>query len=286
MDGGNEAGASTIFGLAPPLAWLVMFLLAPLTLVVAVSFMTPVLSGYEPVLTLINYIDVFASRTYLDTVTVTVANAATVTVLALVIAYPVAYFLTFHIDRLALKVALFVIALAPFWVSFLIRVIAWLPLLGREGVINQALLGMGVVAAPVEILLFSNFAVLLTMLQLYVLFMVAPIFFSLSAIDRQLFEAARDLGAGPVEIFRRIVWPLSLPGVITGCIFVFVLAMGDFATTRLIGGGNVSSIGLLIQNLVTYLQFPLAAAVASLLVAALVAGMWALLRARNIMEQI
>lgn len=277
-------GGRTSWLILPPLAWLALFLVAPLVIIVVVSFFMPTLSGFEVAFTLENYQAIFQSRTYLETIGVTFLNALVTVVLSLVLGYPIAYFLTFYVRSLAVKIALFIIALAPFWVSFLIRVIAWIPMLGREGLLNMILLKLGIVAEPLEILLFSNFAVLVAMLQLYILFMIAPIFYVLSSIDRDLFEAARDLGASPFQVFRDVVWPLSVPGVVIGVVFVFVLTMGDFATVRLIGGGNVSSIGLLIQNLVNYIQFPSAAAVACILVLSLIAGIWLLLRTRNIVD--
>jgi putative spermidine/putrescine transport system permease protein len=157
-------------------------------------------------------------------------------------------------------------------------------MMGREGLLNTALLNLGITSQPLDFLLFSDFAVRVAMIQLYLLFMVSPIFFSLSTIEPAILEAARDSGAGWWAILTEILLPLARPGIVIGAVFVFVLSMGEFATVRLIGGGKTSSVGLGIQNFVTYIQFPQAAAAASILVLVTVAGVAVLFRYGRVAE--
>ena len=269
-----------------PVLWLGIFLVLPVLITLLVSFLKQSMGRFDTTFTLENYLELFTSITYLQIIWVTFKNAAMVTLLSLIFGYPVAYYLTFCVQRLEAKIILFIIALTPFWTSYLIRAVAWMPLLGRNGLINSALLQIGLISQPLDILLFSNFAVVLVMVQLYILFMISPIFFSLSNIKQSLIEAARDLGATPFQIFRWVIWPLSVPGVAIGTVFVFVLSMGEFATVRLIGGGNASSLGLTIQNFVSYIQFPSASAVASVLVTILVVSVWFLFKLGQVREEL
>jgi putative spermidine/putrescine transport system permease protein len=179
---------------------------------------------------------------------------------------------------------LFIIALAPFFTSTLIRVEAWIPTMGATGAINSILQQIGIIHGPISILLFTDFAVAVALVQLLVLFMVTPIFFQLAALDRSAVEAARDLGASGLQVFLHVTLPLTRAGIMIGSVFVFVLAMGDFGTYRLIGGGQVGSIGLNIQNLVSELQYPTAAAQAAVLVVAMVIGVTLLLRFAKLQE--
>ena len=174
--------------------------------------------------------------------------------------------------------------LAPFWTAYLIRVIAWSPVLGQNGAINYLAgkLGFG----AFDFLLYSDFAVNLTLVQLYVLFMVTPVFFQLAAIDASAVEAAKDLGASPFKVFREVILPLSLPGVMIGFIFIFVLVMGDFATVRLIGGSTVNSVGNEVNVYYNNVDLPTAAAGASVLVVAMMVGVVILLQFAKIRDSV
>jgi putative spermidine/putrescine transport system permease protein len=205
---------------------------------------------------------------------------------SLAFGFPVSYFLAISVTSLRYQIALFIIALAPFWTSYLIRAVAWVPMMGRQGALNTILQKLQLIDEPLDILLFSDFAVTLAMLQLYILFMVAPIFFMLAQIDRSSLEAARDLGANSFQTFREVILPQSLPGIVIGSIFVFVLTMGEFGTVRIIGGGQVSSVGTIVSNQVLSVQFPQAAASAVFLVLAMMAGVFLLLRLSNLREEL
>jgi putative spermidine/putrescine transport system permease protein len=159
-------------------------------------------------------------------------------------------------------------------------------MMGRQGALNTILEKMGIIDEPLDILLFSDFAVTLAMLQLYILFMIAPLFFMLAKIDKNSLEAARDLGANSFKTFREVILPQSMPGIVIGSIFVFVLTMGEFATVRIIGGGQVASVGTIVYNQVASVQFPQAATSAVFLVIAMMLGVFVLLRFSNLREDL
>lgn len=263
----------------PGSLWLLLFLVAPVIVVLVVSFFTPSITGFEKHWTTDNYTTIFASSsTYLTTLKTVVRNSAIITVACLVIGYPVAYFLAVKVKKVQYAFALFLIALAPFFTSTLIRVESWIPTMGQHGAVNSILKELGLTQHPVGILLFSHFAVSVALVQLLVLFMVTPIFFQLASLDQSAIEAARDLGASGWKVFLHVTLPLTRAGIMIGSVFVFVLAMGDFGTYRLIGGGKVGSIGVNISNLVSLLQYPQAAAQAAILVIAMIIGVVVLLR--------
>jgi putative spermidine/putrescine transport system permease protein len=279
-----RTGAAWTLLLAAPAAWLLVFLIIPVLVVIVVSFFQPTLSGFVRTFTLENYQLLAGSAVFIRTLGSTVVNALITTVVTFLLGFWVAYYLALVVPDLRRKFALFIIALAPFFTSFLIRAIAWIPMMGREGLLNTALINAGIISQPLDFLLFSDFAVRVAMVQLYLLFMISPIFFSLSTIEPAILEAARDSGAGWWAILREILLPLARPGIVIGAVFVFVLSMGEFATVRLIGGGKTSSVGLAIQNFVTYIQFPQAAAAASILVLVTVLGVIVLFRYGRIAE--
>ena len=242
-----------------------LFLIFPIILIGVVSFWE--FNGYSmtPAFTLDNYIGVFTSDVTLKTYLNTFKFVGLTWLFTLLIGYPVAYFLAFHIPKLRWQVLLFLVCTIPFWTSNIIRMISWLPLLGREGLVNQLLMGSGLVQQPLEFFLYSDFAVVLGMVHLYVIFMIAPIFNSLMRIDRTLVTAAEDMGASGFGVFKEVIFPLSAPGIAIGSIFIVTLVMGEFVTVRLMGGGQAASIGKLIQTQIGSLQYPLAAANAMVL---------------------
>jgi putative spermidine/putrescine transport system permease protein len=276
----------TLLWMLPGAVWLLIFLVAPVIVVLVVSFFTGTITGFKEVFTTSNYSAIFSSSsTYLSTLAGVARNSAIVTAVCLVIGYPVAYFLAVKIKKVQYAFGLFLIALAPFFTSTLIRAEAWIPTMAINGAVNSILKDIGIIKQPLGILLFSNFAVIVALVQLLVLFMVTPIFFQLAALDRSAIEAARDLGASSFRVFTHVTLPLTRAGIMIGCVFVFVLSMGDFATYKLVGGGSVGSIGLNIQNLVSLLNYPQAAAQAAILVVAMVIGVVLLLRFAKLQER-
>ncbi|KJH70816.1 ABC transporter permease [Aliterella atlantica] len=245
---------------APQTLVFLLFLILPIAAIVVVSFWNFNGFAMSPGFTLNNYLGIFTSRVYLATYLNTFKFAAIVWLVCLLISYPVAYFLAFKVKSTQWQTILFLICTVPFLTSNIIRMISWIPFLGREGLINQALMGLRLSDRPVEAFLFSDFSVILAMVHLYALFMVAPIFNSMMRIDRSLVTAAEDLGASPLQIQKQIILPLAAPGIAIGSIFIITLVMGEFATMRIMSGGKSSSVGYLIKNQLDSLQYPLAAA--------------------------
>src|SRR4029077_6731618 len=169
----------------------------------------------------------------------------------------------------------------PFWTSFITRSVAWAyPLMGREGALNRFLTDIGVssIDHPLLDTQFTLLSVRLAMIQLYILFMVTPIFFLLAQVDRHAIEAARDLGGNWFSTFREVILPQTMPGIVIGSIFIFVLTMGEYGTVQVIGQGAQSSVGTYIQNLVLGIQYPQGAAAAVLLVVVLILGVFVITR--------
>ena len=188
--------------------------------------------------------------------------------LTLLIGFTVAYFLAFHIRTQTTQMVLFLVCTIPFWTSNVIRMVSWIPLLGRNGLVNQMLIGGHIVSQPVEWLLYSQFSVALAFVHLFAFFMVAPIFNSMMRIDRRLIEAAYDAGASGWQMLTNVIIPLSKPGVAIGSIFVVTIVMGDFITFGVMGGEQIASAGKAIETRLSALQFPPAAANAVILLGA------------------
>jgi putative spermidine/putrescine transport system permease protein len=242
-----------------------LFLVFPIAMIIMVSFWQ--FNGYAmvPAFTFDNYTNIFSSDVSLKTYLNTFKYVILVWGLTLAIAFPVAYFLAFHIQNQPLQIVLFLICTVPFWTSNIIRMISWIPLLGKQGLVNQLLIGLHLTQQPVEWLLYSDFAIVLGMVHLYTFFMLAPIFNSLMRIDRHLITAAMDMGASGFQVLQEVILPLAAPGIAIGSIFVVTLVMGEFVTVRLMGGGQSASVGKLIQTQIGSLQYPLAAANAVIL---------------------
>ncbi len=264
----------------------ICFLLFPIIAIVVVSFWTFNIFSMTPDFTLENYRDIFTSRVTLLTYLNTFKFVVLVWFFSLLLAFPVAYFLAFHIHSLRLQVVCFLVCTVPFLTSNIIRMISWIPLLGKEGLVNQFLMALHLIDQPLEYLLFSDFAVVLAMVHLYSIFMICPIFNSLMRIDQSLISAAVDSGATGFQVLKEIVIPLSAPGIAIGSIFVTTLVMGEFATVRLMGGGQAASVGYLIRNQIGSLQFPLAAANAVLLLGVALIMVLGILRVVDIRQEL
>jgi putative spermidine/putrescine transport system permease protein len=272
---------------APGTLWLLFFLVGPVVMIILVSFWTPSLAGFEKSFTLENYRTLFGSDVYWNQLKDSFFVALIVVGACLLLGYPVAYFLTFKVQSVRNQVALFLVLLAPFLTSYLIRAVAWqYPVMGRQGAVNQVLQDLGLIDEPLEILGFSRLSVTLFLIQLYILFMITPLFFMLAQVDRSSLESARDLGASWWQSFREVILPQTAPGIVIGSIFVFVLSMGDYGTTRLVGAGQVASVGTIVQNYVGGIQYPIAAASSVFLVLAMMLGVFVLLRFSNLREDL
>ncbi len=237
-----------------------VFLVVPILTIVVVSFFDYDTTRLLPDFVLTNYEELLTSSITWRTYAQTLEFAVTTWACTLLIGFTVAYFLAFHIRSTTWQTVLFLICTIPFWTSNIIRMISWIPFLGRNGVLNTALQSAGVIDQPLEFLLFSDFAVVLAYVHLYTLFMVVPIFNSMVRIDRSLVEAAHDAGASGWQILWNVVVPLCKPGIAIGSIFVVTIVMGDFVTVRLMSGGQSASVGLMMINAMSLLQYPAAAA--------------------------
>ena len=180
--------------------------------------------------------------------------------ITLLLGFSVAYFLAFYVNSLPLQITLFLICTIPFWTSNVIRMVSWIPLLGRNGLVNETLISFGLIQEPIEWLLYSSFSVVLALVHLYTLFMIVPIFNSMLRIDKEVIEAAYDSGASQFQIITNVIIPLCKPGIIIGSIFVITVVMGDFLTIGIMGGQQLASIGKIINTEMNYLQLPGAAA--------------------------
>jgi putative spermidine/putrescine transport system permease protein len=253
-----------------------LFFVLPLAFVVMVSFWD--YNDYQmlPAFTLRSYTESFEGCltrlpdlcTILKTYASTVRFCAMVWALTLVLGFTISYFLAFHVRKATTQMALFLVCTIPFWTSNVIRMISWIPLLGRNGLVNQVLVGSHVVGQPLEWLLYSPFSVTLAFVHLFTFFMVAPIFNSMMRIDRRLMEAAYDAGASGWQMLTNVVIPLCKPGIAIGSIFVVTIVMGDFITFDVMGGEQIASAGKVVETRLNALQFPPAAANAVILLGA------------------
>lgn len=245
---------------------LLLFLIIPLGLVVVVSFFRyQMLVGPVPDFTLQNYADILTNPTsyklYLSTIKFTLIVLA----ITMFLGFWIAYFLVFHVRSLTVAIGLFLVCTVPFWTSNIIRMISWRPLLGKEGLVNDALLATGLTAEPVSWLLYSDFAVVVAYVHLFTLFMIVPVFNSMARIDKSLLEAGRDAGASRWKIVWDIVLPLSKTGIALGSLFVVTLVMGDFFVVSVMSGGMSGSATSGIFNDLQFLNYPRAAANAVIL---------------------
>jgi putative spermidine/putrescine transport system permease protein len=271
---------------APLVAVFAAFLVFPIALIVVVSFWDYSEYAIVPDFILRNYAEALGSAVTWKTYLSTLKFAALTWAITLVFGFTVAYFLAFHVRTLKWQMTLFMVCTIPFWTSNIIRMISWIPFLGRNGIINTALISAGIVHEPLEFLLFSEFSTVLAYVHLYTLFMVVPIFNSMMRIDRSLIEAAVDCGASGWQVIRNVVIPLSKPGIAIGSIFVVTLVMGDFITVRLMSGGQSASVALMISNQLAYLQYPAAAANAVVLLAVVLLIIAAMMRIVDIRREL
>ena len=246
--------------------------ISPLTLALLLFFVAPVLAivvmslykftGFMtvPELTIANYIKIFSKHLTLSNYLTTAKMVGITWLVSVILGFTLAYFLVFDLVKLRTKLLLFLVLVVPFWTSSVTRTVSWVPFLGKEGIINKAVMGLGLSDEPLNFLLFSEFAVLLAYVHIFTLFMMAPLFNVMARIDRQLFDAARDAGANSWQIMLNITMPLCMPGIAIGTIFIVSLVASDFATIGILGGQRVGTISISIINQMSMAQFPHASA--------------------------
>ena len=266
---------------------LAVFFVVPLGVLVVVSFFeSDMIFGMRPALTPESYIELFTTMNTLWLYLSTLKFAAIVWAVTLLIGFTIAYFLVFHVRSLLIAIGLFLLCTVPFWTSNIIRMISWIPLLGKQGLVNQALMGLGIVDEPMEWLLFSDFSVVVSYVHLFTLFMIVPIFNSMARIDKALIEAARDAGASSLRIMWEVIVPLSRSGIALGSIFVIVLVMGDFFIIKVMSGGQSASVVSAIFEDINVLLYPSASASAVVLLLVVVMMVMGVLRVVNIRREL
>lgn len=275
----NEVHALT----GPAVLWFAIFLLGPLAVICVYSFLT-----YDSFDVLYKFsLEAWTQGVFTSNVAGvfgrTLVMGLVVTALTLILGYPVAYYMRFHLSETAGTVLLLFLVI-PFWTSGIIRALGYYPILGRSGVINQLLIMAGMIDQPLSWLLFSPFSQLVGYLENLIVFMIAPIYISLSQLDSGLLDASETLRGGPVETFVNVTWPLSLPGVTIGTIFVFVLTIGNFTIPTLLSGGSSTVSTFIYLTVSSGLRYPTAAALSITLLAIVLAVVFALTRKVDLTE--
>lgn len=272
------------FLILPPLIVVIVFLLVPSLMVLLLSFNKGSVTRFDPTnIVLDNFIAVFSrSSTYVilrDTLGMSLLAA----LVTLLVAYPVAYFIAFKIQNFQLQGIITFMLVAPYWVDWSIRSISWLSILGEKGLVNYVLMSLGLINEPLSELLFTRWTLIIIWVQTNLLFMIFPIYLSLTLIDPDLVNVARTLGASPFKAFTKITFRLSLPGVVIGIIFVFISTLGDYVTPALWAGG-LQMLGLTVQQYAWYFNWPMAATYAVLLLMVTLGVIWIVLRFANIKQ--
>ncbi|GAB3443981.1 ABC transporter permease [Insolitispirillum peregrinum] len=257
-------GFAGVFGV--PLVWTSLFLLIPYAVMLAVSFWTRKFPLFVPDFQFGNFRQVFADPQYLEVLLRTGKIAALVSVFALALGYPLAYFLIFIVRTAKVRNFLYMVVIVPLWVSYLLRAYVWKIILGTGGVLNSFLMWTGIIDQPSGLFLYNQTAMIITLTYIFIPFMVMPIYTALEKIPPRLIEASHDLGEGPFWTFLRVVLPLSWGGVVAGATLTFCLAFGDFVAPSLVGGPD----GMLVANTVqtqfgAALNWPLGSALSTVI---------------------
>lgn len=283
----SSAGNFAPYFQVAPLAILMITMVGvPLFTVVLISFWEFDGIAIYPAFTLANYQEVLTSPVTQKLFLATIKYALLTLIGTILIGFTCSYFLVFHVRNLRYQIALFLLCTIPFWTSNVIRMVSWIPFLGREGVFNTFLIKAGIISQPLDVLLYSDFAVVLTYIHLFTLFMIVPIFNSMAKIDINLVEAARDAGANSMQILWGVIIPLSKTGIALGSIFVVTLVMGDFFVVRVMSGGQSASVVSATKNNIDQLYYPIASAMSVLLVIVVLLMVTAILRVVDIRSEL
>jgi spermidine/putrescine transport system permease protein len=254
--------ASGLLMISPPAIYAILMLAAPLGTILLYSFLT---DGYLEIIrdfTMANYVEAWTNELYRSVMIRSLGVSMTVTLVTVLLAFPIAYFVSFYVEPSKKSRWLFLITI-PFWTSYLIRVFLWKVILGYNGVVNSSLIGLGVITEPLDFILYNVNSVVITLAHAYAPFAILPIFVSLEKIDRALLEAGQDLGESKFMTFLRVTLPLAMPGVIASVLIVFIPTIGDYVTPQLVGGPEGRMVANLIQ--LQYLKldnYPLGSAIA------------------------
>lgn len=248
--------------LLPPIAWFTIFMLVPYAMLLYTSLGHVDDMRFIPDLSLDNFIRVFTAEPYLGVILKSARIGLMTSILSAIVAYPLAFYLAFHVRSARLRFLVYLLVIVPWWASYLVKAYAWKTILGTGGILNAALQGVGLADEPVRIFLYNEFSVVVTLTYIFTPFAVLSIYAQLERIPTSLIEAARNLGADGWMIFRRIILPISIPGVIAGSIITFSLAFGDFVAPVLVGGPESVMISNVVINLLgVAFDWPMAAAI-------------------------
>lgn len=251
-----------LFWVLPPVAWFSVFMLIPYALLLYTSLGKVEDMRFIPGLSLDNFIRVFTVDPYLGVILKSARIGLMTAVFSAVVAYPLAFFLAFHVRSSRFKFLIYLLVIVPWWASYLVKAYAWKTILGSGGILNVALQKVGLTDEPVRIFLYNEFSVVMTLTYIFTPFAVLSIYAQLERIPTSLIEAARNLGAGGWMIFLRIILPISVPGVVAGSIITFSLAFGDFVAPVLVGGPESVMVSNVVINLLgVAFDWPLAAAI-------------------------
>jgi putative spermidine/putrescine transport system permease protein len=271
--------------IAPMALILIGLVIVPLLMIVTVSFMDYGFAEVIPEFIWDNYIDIFSQLT-LDLYAKTFKFVAIVWAITLLLGFTISYYLVFHVRSSAMRAICMAACAIPFWTSGPIRMISWVPLLGREGLVNQALLHLHVVEQPISWLLYSDFSVIIVYVNMLTLAMLGPIANSMAKIDHSLVHAARDQGANEWQIITMVILPLVKPGIAIGSIFIVTAVMGDWFIVKQMGGGQINTAVGAITTELNAFQYPPAAAKSVVMLVIVLTFVVALLRLVDIRKEL
>ena len=253
--------------MSPPLLWAFIFMFVPYAILFVYSFWSQVYPTFVPDFQFGNYLTILTDPQYFNVLTRTLKIALFVSIGAALIAFPYAYFLVFKVQSPAVRQVLYMAVVAPLWVSYLLRAYTWKTILGTTGILNSFLMSLGVLSEPSSVFLYNQTAMIVTLIYVFIPFMVMPIYAVLEKIPKSLIEASSDLGVGRFRSFLLVTLPLSIPGLVAGFTMTFCLTFGDFIAPFLVGGPD----GLMVANVIAAqfgaaLNWPLGAALALVMI--------------------
>lgn len=270
----------------PALIWISIAVIVPVAFVVAVGFWRldgmQLVHGWDPT----TYETMLTDSTFWGIVWWTVRTWATVLVLILLIGVPAAYFIARHVSSKSLQTAILMLTVLPFWVSYVIRIITWIPMFGNKGVLNWTLVKSGILDVPSSAFLYNSVAMTIALVSMYIVFIVGPVYLGLSRIDADTMAASRMSGASPWQTFYRVELPLAKSGIIAGCFFATVFLLGDFATEQIVGGATNPMLAGLSLRYAETLQWPMAAAVSAALLVIALGLIWLLSRVHDLRKEV
>lgn len=247
--------------LSIPLTWVLITLVVPVAVLLAHSFFAVEFPTFRPALVFDSYNEIATDPQYFQVIGRTLKIALITAACSLLVAYPLAYFLAIKVKSHTLRTTLYFLIILPLWVSYLLRAYVWKTILGQEGILNSFLMYTGLISEPSPLFLYNQFSMVITLTYIFIPFMAMPIFAALEKIPPRLLEASADLGMTPLQTFRHVTLPLSMPGVVAGLTFTICLTSGDFVAAFMVGGPSSTMVASTIQSQFgASLNWPLGAA--------------------------